>query len=221
MALISSVLNRTDASRGNLSSLVRSVITPNGQYGEEVYAGHPEEFAPVSESAFIVAGVIHESFLSTYSVPWKPVGMVNDTDYLSVRLWNGCVYSNASFYRLRGEGGILVSSQRIMNKTQFVGIEMDGVDTVEIVTVLLFVPDWDNFPNVLPSSDVSVSAAIGLPNSYFLQWNNSVTNNLVLYPSGTNPPPDNTPFLVTESIGANTSYWNTWGYTEVRGEPFH
>jgi hypothetical protein len=65
MASMSAVMNRPEAAQGNLTGLIDSVITPNGMYGELVYQSHPNEFSPVSESAYCGAGSLHTMLLHT------------------------------------------------------------------------------------------------------------------------------------------------------------
>ena len=48
---MSAVTGRAEAAVGNLTSLLDTVATPNGMYGEMVFMDNPNEFSPVSESA--------------------------------------------------------------------------------------------------------------------------------------------------------------------------
>ena len=51
MSAMSAVTGRAEAAVGNLTSLLDTVATPNGMYGEMVFMDNPNEFSPVSESA--------------------------------------------------------------------------------------------------------------------------------------------------------------------------
>lgn len=63
VACMNAVMGCADAALGNLTALLDSVINPNGMYGECVFAHHPDEFAPVSESAYAAAATPHEILL--------------------------------------------------------------------------------------------------------------------------------------------------------------
>jgi hypothetical protein len=113
LSSMNSVAGRPEAAQGNLSGLIDSVITPNGMYGEMVYQSHPNEFSPVSESAYCAAGVLHTMLLHTNV----------KTGILSIFPGTGTTWANASFYHLRADGGLLVSASKANGCTVFVSLE--------------------------------------------------------------------------------------------------
>ena len=110
VAGMSAVLRRSDAAVNNLTNLVDSVILPNGMYGEQVWAGHPDDFSPVSESAYCGAGIMHMVLLH------------HRDGVLSVFPNTKSTWQNASFYRLRSEEGYTVSAAMQDRRTTFVQI---------------------------------------------------------------------------------------------------
>ena len=147
MAAMSNLLNRTDAALGNLTSYLDLVGLPNAMYGEEVYAGNPSEFSPVSESAYSAAASVYGMLLQ--SSPWPPVPQSGSSASAArpfLRLWPAAPFANASFFRLRAEGALLVSAVRAGGATTWAAVEADlladGSGAGAPVTFTLFVPDW-------------------------------------------------------------------------------
>lgn len=146
MAAMSAILNRTDAALGNLTSYLTLVGLPNAMYGEEVYAGQPNEFSPVSESAYSAAASVYGLLLQ--SAPWPPAprsgAPAAARPYL--RLWPAAPFANATFFRLRAEGALLVSAVREGGATVVVAVEADaladGSGAGAETAFNLYVPDW-------------------------------------------------------------------------------
>eukprot|EP00658_Telonema_sp_P-2_P046191 TRINITY_DN3430_c0_g1_i10.p1 TRINITY_DN3430_c0_g1~~TRINITY_DN3430_c0_g1_i10.p1 ORF type:complete len:700 (-),score=109.31 TRINITY_DN3430_c0_g1_i10:79-2070(-) len=130
LAAMNVLVGRPAAAQGNLSRLIQSVITPNGMYGEMVYQSHPDEFSPVSESAYCGAAVLNTMLLHT------------DPQSRVLRIFPGFgpTWSDGGFYKLRADGGLVVSARRASGTTQFVGV---GVASGTVVTtVLIQVSGW-------------------------------------------------------------------------------
>mmetsp|Transcript_164734 Transcript_164734/g.528496 ORF Transcript_164734/g.528496 Transcript_164734/m.528496 type:complete len:965 (-) Transcript_164734:486-3380(-) len=110
LASMNAVSGRADAAAGNLTSLIDSVITPNGMYGELVYFTHPNMFAPVAESAYCGAASLHTMLLHT-----SPQTGV-------LRIFGGLPQSwrDVSFHQLRVDGGALLSAARREGRTRFI-----------------------------------------------------------------------------------------------------
>jgi len=108
----------------NLTALVDSVVTPNGMYGELVYFAHPDEFAPVAESAYCGAGSLHTMLLHT-----SPKSGV-------LHIFPGVPseWRDATFHNLRADGGILVSAVRKDSAICFVRL-LHGTGTRTMVHV--------------------------------------------------------------------------------------
>jgi hypothetical protein len=115
MSCMSAVMRRADAALGNLTALLNSVILPNAQYGEEVFAGNPSEFAPVAESAFAAAQSLHPILLQSQGgliriFPAAPISTLGDV----------------VFHQLRTEGAFLVSAVRERGITKFIYIKSEA-----------------------------------------------------------------------------------------------
>ena len=114
-------------------------------YGEEVYGGQPDEFSAVSESAYSAAASVYGMLLgsSGASVPLNASGTPSSP--LSLHVWPAAPWDNATFYRLRGEGALLVSAVRQQKSTQWVAVEAEeagGDSTRQAVGFTIFCPDW-------------------------------------------------------------------------------
>ena len=214
MAAMSNLLNRTDAALGNLTSYLALVGLPNAMYGEEVYAGHPDEFSPVSESAYSAAASVYGMLLQ--SSPWPPVaqsGSSASTARPFLRLWPAAPFANASFFRLRAEGALLVSAVREGGATTWAAVEADlladGSGAGAAVTFTLYCPDW-------LAADLSVVAAPGVAATRSQPGAWLVTGLVrgaaaAFYPAASGAPA----FSVDAAVGRNASEANTWGSTFV------
>ena len=109
---MNAVSDRPMAAVGNLTSLIDDVMTPNGMYGEMVYQAHPNEFSPVSESAYCGAGVVHTLLLHSMS----------GSNVISLFPGLPSSWADAAFYELRAAGGLVVSAARRSGSMQFVRI---------------------------------------------------------------------------------------------------
>ena len=150
VSAMSAVTGRSDAAVGNLTGLIDTVITPNGMYGEMVYMDNPNEFSPVSESAYCGAGNVHTILLHT-----SP-----SSNLLSIFPAVPSNWQDVGFHQLRAGGGLLVSANRTGGVTKFVRLfsATGGALKLRVVD-----PVWESSitpPSAIPST-VKVSAATG------------------------------------------------------------
>ena len=124
MGSMSVVVGRPKGAEGNLTSLIDTVVTPNAMYGEMVFQAHPNEFSPVSESAYCGAGVLHTMLMHT------TVGSDGIGKRLS--LFPGITWQDAAFHLLRADGGLLVSASRVNGTTLFVRVHSKDERTIVI-----------------------------------------------------------------------------------------
>jgi hypothetical protein len=204
MSAMSAVTGRKDAAVGNLTGLVDTVITPNGMYGEMVYMDNPNEFSPVSESAYCGAGNVHTILLHT-----SP-----STKLLSVFPAVPERWQDVGFHQLRAGGGLLVSANRTGGVTQFVRLlsETGGALKLRVVDEA-----WETAsapPSAIPST-VKVSAATGAGVSKG-DWTLTLGKNesVVLY-LGTKVPE-----LTIAPLAGNASEYHWFGYTREM-QPLH
>jgi hypothetical protein len=178
-------------------------LTSN-RYGEMVFMDNPNEFSPVSESAYCGAGNVHTILLHTSprsntlnvfaAVPdhWKDVG----------------------FHQLRAGGGLLVSANRTGGLTQFVRIfsEIGGAITLRVVD-----DAWEAAtkpPTAIPAT-VHVAPAAG-PGSSKGEWALTLgKNESVVLHLGVKAPE-----LTIAPLAGNASEYNWWGYTREM-QPLH
>jgi len=200
MSSMSARLNRTEASLGNLTAYLKLVGLPNGMYGEEVYAGHPDEFSPVSESAYSAAaslyGLLLASFPINQGVPQSGLfnaSLVSSPRVWSLRVWPAAPWENATMFRLRGEGALLVSSVRVNGATPWIAVEADtligGGGAGSPVLFTIFCPDWTTVQAVgfvSASTGVSVTPVKGLPGTWLVE-NLSRGDAVALFPAGFQP----------------------------------
>ena len=201
MSAMSAVTGRADAAVGNLTGLIDTVITPNGMYGEMVFMDNPNEFAPVSESAYCGAGNVHTVLLHT-----SPLSKVLGVFHAVPAEWQ-----DVGFHQLRAGGGLLVSANRTAGETKFVRVR-----SAHGGKVMMRVNDvaWDSAgspPSSIPAA-VKVSAVPGLAGlwSFTLAANQSV----VLYLGATAPE------LTIAPLAGNASEFNWFGYTREM-QPLH
>jgi hypothetical protein len=213
MAAMSAQLNRTDAALGNLTSYLALVGLPNAMYGEEVFAGQPDEFSPVSESAYSAAASVYGALLQ--SAPWPPVarsGAAGAGAPPLLRLWPAAPFANATFFRLRAEGALLVSAVREGGATAWLAVEADaladGSGAGAPAPFHFYVPDWAEagVAAVDVLGPAGVAAAALQPGAW------AVTGLVrgaaaAFYPRG-GPPPA---LEVGVAAGRNASEANAWG----------
>jgi alpha-L-fucosidase 2 len=215
MAAMSADLNRTSAALGNLTSLLTLVGLSNAMYGEEVYAGHPDEFSPVSESAYSAAASVYAMLLrSRLSGPQAgTAGTVSPV----LHLWPAAPFSNATLFRGRAAGALLVSAVRVGGQTQWAAVEADlfadgSGAGLAVPPVSLLVPDWAGVEALTVTSgapSVVVGAVAGQPGLF------SVTGLVrgaaaAFVPQGT-PAPAGGVFGVGVAEGRNATEANAWG----------
>lgn len=190
---MNAVAGRREAAAGNLTALIDNTTTPNGMYGEMVYFHHPDEFCPVSESAYCGAGSIHTLLLHA-----SPLSGV-----LSFFPGLPPSWPDANFHQLRAANGLMVSASRKAGRTEWVHL------TATVGGAFLFnVPDdaagWGTAaPHSLPAS-VTVSRA----NNYSWMVNLHATESVALWPASQPQPPN---FTIAPLAG-NPSEYNYWGY---------
>ena len=225
MAAMSTRLNRTQAALGNLTGYLRLVGLPNAMYGEEVYAGHPDELSPVAESAYSAAASVYGMLLGGGSGSGSDSPLFGNGSVaapLRVTVWPAAPWRNASFFRLRApRGALLVSAQRQGGATAWVGCEAElsagGGGGGAAVSVLLEVPDWAGVAALAVAATQAgggVSAARVQPGLWLLsglQRGEAAS----VYPAGAAQPD----FAVREAAGRNASEFNFWGSNFVfKGE---
>ena len=118
---------------------------------------NPNEFAPVSESAYCGAGNVHTILLHT-----SPL-----TRVLSVfpAVPADAAWHNVGFHQLRAGGGLLVSANRTGGETKFIRIlsELGGTTKFRVHD-----PAWERAaapPTAIPAS-VRVAAVPGAPGEW-------------------------------------------------------
>ncbi len=189
-------------------------------YGEEVYAGQPQEFSPVSESAYSAAASVYGMLLS--STPWQPapqsgvLGPAAPPTTFTLRLWPGAPFSNATFFRLRADGALLVSATRANGQTLFVSVEADLFADASgaglPVNFTIFCPDWaDGSVDALSVvaggvGAVTTSPVPGIAGQFFVT---GLTRGLAasFYPTSEAQPA----FTIDAAEGRNASEFNAWG----------
>jgi hypothetical protein len=131
VAAMSNQLHRSDAALGNLTSFLALVGLPNAMYGEEVYQGQPDEFSPVSESAYAAAAAVYGMLVR--ATPWEGAGggagsrsgRAADAVPLIALFPAGGAFSNATAFRVRCAGALLVSAVREGGATAWAAVEAD------------------------------------------------------------------------------------------------
>ena len=219
MAAMSNLLNRTDSALGNLTSFLTLVGLPNAMYGEEVYAGNPDQFSPVAESAYSAAASTYGMLLQ--SSPWPPAPQSGSASSARpfLRLWPAAPFGNASFFRLRAEGALLVSAVRLKGATVWAAIEADlladGSGAGASVQFTLFCPDWVTATALTVVSGSGVFAARVQPGAFSITG--LVRGAAAAFLVDGSSVPEN--FVVGVPAGRNETEFNYWGSTFVyRGE---
>ena len=191
-------LGRPRAALGNLTHLLDANVLPNALYGEQVYAGNDDQFSPVGESAFCLAAVVHTMLLRT------------DTLTGALQLFPGAdgeaVWADAGFYRLRADGGLVVSAMRRQGHTTFVSITVEGDDASRVVEIhVLRDSNWANRANPPLTAPAGLQVDAG---SSAGAWRVAIDggSTVVLHTSSVGAP-----FVVTPVAGnASEEHW--FGY---------
>ena len=187
-------------------------------YGEEVYAGHPDEFSPVSESAYSAAASVYGMLLGSSAVGGAGAGLLFNTTEDGtwvVHVWPAAPWANASFFRLRSQGALLVSASRAGGATAWVAVEADalasgGVAGSAVPAFSLVCEDWAGLPEplqVVSAGGVTATPVAGQRGVWVvagLKRGGAVG----LAPGGSAPTPD---FVVREVEGRNATEFNYWG----------
>lgn len=215
MAYMSALLNRTAAVVGNISALLDSVITPNAQYGEEVWAGNPQQYAPVSESAYGAAAAIQDALLQSGPMPPRVQAGYNDSGPAVIRLWPASPWANASIYNLRAAGAFLVSAVKVNGATHFVSLTADNGATPQAADgtpapVVPSVPDWAGASVIALPDNVTVAAVPAQAGVFEVGLARGAA--VVLYPAPVQNQPPPLPFVVVPAAGDNRSEYNFFGY---------
>lgn len=122
-AVMSALLNRPEAARGNLTRLLDQVLTPNGMYGEGVtsnaYGTERYQISPCPESAYIGSAALHEQLVHS-----DVVTASDGKRCATVRVFPASAWDEAEFHKLRALGGLLVSARKKAGQpTEFVRVE--------------------------------------------------------------------------------------------------
>jgi len=225
MAVMSAMLERPAAALGNLTSYLSLVGLPNAMYGEEVYAGQPGEFSPVAESAFAAAAAVYRLLLASAPSPPAPSsGSADAGAPPALRLWPAAPAADASFFRLRAEGALLVSAVRAAGATAWVAVEADlladGSGAGTPVAFTLGAPDWAAAAAlvVIAAPGAAVTAAPTAAAGVFAISGLVRGAAAAFYAAGAPPPPQGG-LVVGAAPGRNASEFNRWGSTFVyKGE---
>jgi alpha-L-fucosidase 2 len=207
MSAMSTLLDRRDAALGNLTSFLTLVGLPNGMYGEEVYAGQPSEFSPVAESAFSAAASVYGLLLR--SSAGSRSGAAAAFGGAVLRVWPAAPFANASFFRLRADGALLVSAVRVGGATAWVAVEADALADGESAATTAFtlaVEDWADVAALAVVAAPGVAAARVQP-GVFAVTGLARGGAAAFAPAGA-PPPD---LRVGAAEGRNASEANAWG----------
>jgi len=211
MAQMSNALSRSEAALGNLTSYLRLVGLPNAMYGEEVYAGHPDEFSPVAESAYAAAAAVYGALVRASPLrAGAPSGAAAAAEPL-VHLWPaGGAFANASFFRLRVAGALLVSAVRARGAAAWAAVEADvladGSGAGAPVAFVLFASEWAALPALGVAGAPGVTAARVAPGAFAVA---GLVRGAAaaFFPPGAAPPD----FGVGVAEGRNASEANAWG----------
>ena len=218
MSAMSSILHRPDAALGNLTSYLTLVGLPNAMYGEEVYAGHPDEFSPVSESAYSAAASTIGLLLSSEKYPPGPQsGSSTAASNITtlIRLLPSSPFVNTSFFRLRCENSILVSIVQTNGVIQWVAVEADlfsdqtgeGSSVSFILQQSLQWASINSLTVLATNGTVVASPFSSLPGAFAISG--LVRGSSAIFiPEGIQPL---TSFGVGDIVGRNSSEANFWG----------
>jgi hypothetical protein len=189
-------------------------------YGEEVYAGHPEEFSPVSESAYSAAASVYGMLLGSFtSGAGAGAGVLfkgATAGTWGVRVFPAAPWANASFFRLRAQGALLVSAQREGGATAWVAVEADalaagGAAGDPVPAFFVVCADWAALAEpllVAAAPGVTAVPVAGKPGTWLVAGL-ARGGAVGLAPGGGGGGvPD---FVVREVTGRNASEFNFWG----------
>ena len=213
LSAMSALMNRSDAALGNLTKFIELVGLPNAMYGEMSFVNGG--FSPVSESAYSAAASVYGLLLR--SAPWPPVprsGAASSPVRPLLHVFPAAPFANASFFRLRAEGALLVSAERAGGATQWAAVEADlladGSGAGAPVAFLLFVADWRNVTALAIAAAPGVAATLLQPGLFAVT---GLTRGSAagFYPAGAAPFAQPPLFAVGVAQGRNASEANSWG----------
>jgi hypothetical protein len=121
-AIMSALMGRAGAAKGNLTNLLDQVVTPNGMYGEGVtnnaYGSQRYQISPCPESAYIGTAALHEQLLHSDLVR-------TPEPCAEIRVFPAAAWDQAEFHKLRALGGLLVSARKngVGEPADFVRVE--------------------------------------------------------------------------------------------------
>ena len=166
LSAMSALMNRSDAALGNLTKYIELVGLPNAMYGEMSFVNGG--FSPVSESAYSAAASVYGLLLR--SAPWPPMprsGAAASPARPLLHVFPAAPFANASFFRLRAEGALLVSAERASGATQWAAVEADlladGSGVGAPVAFLLLVEDWRSVTALAIVAAPGVAATLQQP----------------------------------------------------------
>lgn len=173
----------------------------------------------MSESAYSAATSVYGMLLGSFAEGGAGAGLLFNATAdgtWGVHVWPAAPWSNASFFRLRAGGALLVSAVRQGGATAWVGVEADalasgGAAGDAVPAFSLVCGDWAALgaPLAVASAGGGVTATpvAGQPGRWLVAGLRRGAA-AGFYPPGTSPAPD---FVVREVAGRNVSEFNFWG----------
>ena len=193
----------------------------------QVYAGHPDQFSPVSESAYSAAASVYTMLLASAPLPAVPHSGRAASAGAQLRLFPAAPFANASFFRLRASGALLVSAVRERGATLWAAVEADVTSSGEggrgradgragalVPPFIVHSRDWADAAvpalavvATAGSGAVTAQPAPGLPGAFFIA---GLTRGQAacVYPASAAAAPD---FVVGVAVGRNASEANAFG----------
>ena len=135
---------------------------------------------------------------------------------LSLHIWPAAPWVNATFFRLRGEGAVLVSAVRTARATSWVAVEAEAAGANSVgapVFFTVFCPDWigQTSLSVVVFGGGGAGSASRIGDGVWLVQGLTRGGGVGLYP-GLGAEPD---FVVNVAEGRNATEFNYWGSTFV------
>lgn len=180
-----------------------------------MYGGQPGLYAPVAESAYSAAASTYRLLADGGPWPPRPQAAFNDTAAAHrLVLWPAAPWADASLFRARLPGALLLSGVRAGGATLWASVEADagddGASAGQAATFTLAVADWAAVPVLAVASagpGVAATPVAGAPGTFLVTG--LVRGAAVgLYPATASPPPS---FGVPLAAGRNASELNYFG----------
>lgn len=164
-----------------------------------MYQAHPNEFSPVSESAYCGAGVVNTILLHT-----NPRSGV-----LTIFPGVTASWSDVAFHKLRAAGGLVVSAKRSSGTTQFVRLWATTQRQVSFVVAGDSAWAGNVIPQTVPEQTVVRGSKAG-------EWVVSLETgaHVVVYMAPAAPP------FVISALAGNSSEYHYFGFTRPM-QPLH